>query len=258
MDPRRIVDKEKHGENTKLLNHTLDMMVDAKRMKDTTVDLVVSQYNTLCSTVLGNGDQRELLRTFSSEDDRLDSLMHGLLSERKQYADLWAVIKQLLLLSHGQASVERGFSVNKEVTVENMKEHTLVACRQIAQHVHTAGGVDHFPVTKELLLHASGARKKYQDYLDKICKEAEDAEKGRKRKAEDAVADLRAKKMTLERDIQHLRTRAEGLYESAERLQQLPLLSEANALKHKATEKEKAVKALEQEIIVKKASRGPV
>ena len=36
------------------------------------------------------------------------------------------LLKILLLLSHGQASVERGFSVNKETEVENLLEHSLV------------------------------------------------------------------------------------------------------------------------------------
>jgi len=40
-----------------------------------------------------------------------------------------------LLLSHGQASVERGFSVNKELVVENQSEQTLAARRIIKDHI---------------------------------------------------------------------------------------------------------------------------
>lgn len=39
--------------------------------------------------------------------------------------------KLALVLSHGQASVERGFSINKELIVENPKELSLVAQRLI-------------------------------------------------------------------------------------------------------------------------------
>jgi len=35
------------------------------------------------------------------------------------YPKAWSVCELVLLLSHGQASVERGFSVNKELVVEN-------------------------------------------------------------------------------------------------------------------------------------------
>ena len=48
-----------------------------------------------------------------------------------EWADLWELTKNLLLLSHGQASVERGFSINKEISVENMTVQTLISQRVI-------------------------------------------------------------------------------------------------------------------------------
>ena len=40
---------------------------------------------------------------------------------------MWCVFKLLSCLSHGQASVERGFSVNSNLLVENMHEDNLIA-----------------------------------------------------------------------------------------------------------------------------------
>ena len=37
------------------------------------------------------------------------------------------VVKKILTLSHGQASVDRGFSINKSLVKVNMKEETIVA-----------------------------------------------------------------------------------------------------------------------------------
>jgi len=37
----------------------------------------------------------------------------------------------VLILSHGNAAVESGFSVNKELLVENMEEETIVAQRVV-------------------------------------------------------------------------------------------------------------------------------
>jgi hypothetical protein len=37
----------------------------------------------------------------------------------------------LMLLSHGQATVERGFSFKKEIMTRNMKERTVVALRAV-------------------------------------------------------------------------------------------------------------------------------
>ena len=45
---------------------------------------------------------------------RVDSLMHETLAGKDMYRKLFSVIRMLLVLSHGQASVERGFSSNKE------------------------------------------------------------------------------------------------------------------------------------------------
>ena len=47
----------------------------------------------------------------------------------------------LLILSHGQASVERGFSFNKNIERENMTEGTFVAQRIIKDRLIAAGGV---------------------------------------------------------------------------------------------------------------------
>ena len=45
----------------------------------------------------------------------------------KQLAKVWNMVKLLLLMSHGQATVERGFSVNKEVAAENLTERSFIA-----------------------------------------------------------------------------------------------------------------------------------
>ena len=50
---------------------------------------------------------------------------------------MWCVFKLLLCLSHGQASVERGFSVNSNLLVENMHEDSLIAQR--ISHDHMTG-----------------------------------------------------------------------------------------------------------------------
>jgi len=41
------------------------------------------------------------------------------------YAKLWEVFQIIFALSHGQAAVERGFSINNELTVENIKEESF-------------------------------------------------------------------------------------------------------------------------------------
>ncbi|XP_073256117.1 uncharacterized protein [Porites lutea] len=55
----------------------------------------------------------------------------------------WSVVKLLLLqvMSHGQSTVNRGFSVNKEVAVENFSDRLFIAQRIIHGHIESVGGL---------------------------------------------------------------------------------------------------------------------
>ena len=70
-------------------------------------------------------------------------------------------MRLLLLLSHGQASVEQGFFVNKEITTLNLMEHNLVARRVIKDHVQSVGGLKQLLISKKLLKSAQNARHQY-------------------------------------------------------------------------------------------------
>ena len=69
-------------------------------------------------------------------------------------------------MSHEQATVERGFSVNKEVEAENSKEHTLVAQRIVCDHVTSVEGVLKIELSKPLLLSVKMSRQRYEQHLD--------------------------------------------------------------------------------------------
>ena len=44
-------------------------------------------------------------------------------------------------MSHGQSTVNRGFSVNKEVAVENFSDSLFIAQRIIHGHIESVGGL---------------------------------------------------------------------------------------------------------------------
>ena len=74
-------------------------------------------------------------------------------------------MKQLLLLSHGQATVEKGFSINKEVERPNIEAEAMEAERLICDTYHRNGNL---PITEKLLKSVSSARKRYRDHLDML------------------------------------------------------------------------------------------
>lgn len=66
---------------------------------------------------------------------RVDSFLHKAMNG---YAELWSFVEKLLLLSHGQATVERGFSI---MEMCNMNKDTVVSQRLICDYVSMCGGV---------------------------------------------------------------------------------------------------------------------
>ena len=73
--------------------------------------------------------------SFKSGEDRLDYFLSEILQMQVEYQDLWLTMQLLLTLSHGQATVERGFSVNKEVLNPNLQEISLQAIRLVHSSV---------------------------------------------------------------------------------------------------------------------------
>ena len=77
---------------------------------------------------------------------------------QKDYKDLWNTVKFLLTLSHSQATVERGFSINKEVLTPNLKKVSLTAMHLIHDTISTQQvEVANFDITEELFKSCSPA-----------------------------------------------------------------------------------------------------
>ena len=85
-----------------------------------------------------------------------------------------------MLLSHGQASVEREF-LGQQYWRENQSEQTLSARRIIKDHIIHVNGVTNVEITRNKVLAAGSARAKYANYLAKQ-KEEQEVEKRNKKK----------------------------------------------------------------------------
>ena len=55
---------------------------------------------------------------FDPVTSRVDILMHETMAGKDMYSKLWNVVRMLLVLSDGQAAVERGFSINEKALRE--------------------------------------------------------------------------------------------------------------------------------------------
>jgi len=85
------------------------------------------------------------------------------------------VVKAVLCVSHGQADVERGFSLNKHIVDEtrvNLKQHTISALRTVKDVINKYQEVEKIPVTRDLIRRFRGAHAAYTEFLSSQQKEA--------------------------------------------------------------------------------------
>ena len=188
---------------------------------------------------------------FSALDgkSRVDSFLHKAMNG---YVELWSFVEKLLLLSHGQATVERGFSINKEVEMCNMNKDTIVLQRLICDCVRMCGGVVKVPLTKELLNECASARNRYRIFLEDERKKKEKTNQTNKRKeVEDELEELRKKRRTISTVCETLEKDADSLAEKAENTagtKMAELITKSNSMRKRCKEKRGELVDLDREI----------
>ena len=113
-------------------------------------------------------------------------------------------------MSHEQATVERGFSVNKEVEAENSKEHTLVAQRIVCDHVTSVEGVLKIELSKPLLLSVKMSRQRYEKHLDQERhKKKTELERSKRKCVLEEIGEVKKKKKRIDAEIKSLNDSAD-------------------------------------------------
>ena len=214
----------------------LHKMVDLNQVREQECDALQREYRAFLDEVVAKNNT--MFKEYQCDKERLDTFLVTFMKV-DTYSKLWAVTKKILILSHGQATVERGFSINSELVVENLKEESVVSQRIVFDAIAAAGGVLSVPITKPLLSYAQAARQKYMTYLDQQkAKKAAVTDVNAKRKLEtDALEKLESKRRRLDNDVKALQASADELADSAESSGDLTLLSKSNALRKCAKQK---------------------
>ena len=116
----------------KSFDKVLSKLVFYKVISPDTADRSKSQYSKFVTTVVKENKPKFL--NYSKTDQRLDEFMMKFVGASTRFSELCKLFKILLILSHGQAQVEHGFSVNKNLHVE-IQHTTLTAQRIIHDHM---------------------------------------------------------------------------------------------------------------------------
>ncbi|KAL3207145.1 hypothetical protein MRX96_010462 [Rhipicephalus microplus] len=133
LDPRRMASKP--DDCLAGFRKVLDALIAVGRLGEHERDSVLGEYTELLQ------EKKHNLRQFDKHTLGLDEFYLELLKGDSSYKHLWKVIRLLLILSHGQATVERGFSVNRQVSVENLKDISIysrvcLVCGSRLRNVH--------------------------------------------------------------------------------------------------------------------------
>ncbi|XP_023238170.1 uncharacterized protein LOC111636998 [Centruroides sculpturatus] len=104
-------------------NVLLEVLHDTNRIDEKCVVKAKEQYDILCNkmSIKPYSTKFEDFISERSDDDGLDTFYCEIMKDDRQLQDLWSIIKISLSFSH-----ENGFSVNKSLLSENLKEESLV------------------------------------------------------------------------------------------------------------------------------------
>jgi hypothetical protein len=105
----------------------------------------------------------------------------------------------VLILSHGNAAVESGFSINKDMLVENLMEDSLIGQRMVYDGIQKAGGVLSVNIDKNMIHSVRAARTRWEETIQKskTAREHEQSAAAEKRKITSEIKILETKKAKL-------------------------------------------------------------
>ena len=210
-------------------------MSDCKRVKDIDCDDVIWQYQKFLEDLVQVNSHPFEMFNSKDETQRLDGFFVEFLDEERDYTKLWRILRMILVLSHGQASVERGFSVNRQIEEVNLQHKSIEAQRVICDEVDYRGGILNVPLTNELFVSVSTSRQKCPQDLKENREEKVTANK-RKAGNEEINKLFEAKKQKIA-EVASCKKAADKLARKAEKVQlreTVLKITQSNALRDRA------------------------
>ena len=153
-----FLDKENSEEN---LKHLLKYFYENNLLQT----LVAEKANTQYKDLISNKEFSNACSVYCFTEKRLDVFFSEWVGNNPEYQELWYVIKYVLMLSHGNATVESGFSVNKNILVENLHEKFLVAQRQVYDTIKHLGAVTELALNNKIRKCVQNTYKSYMEFL---------------------------------------------------------------------------------------------
>ena len=227
--------------------HVLENLLAAEQISEGFVEEAKQEFPKFLRVCKEN---RQDFLNFDSDNDRLDTFYWSHIENMKSIEKVAEVLKIVLTLSHGQASVERGFSVNKSLLVENLSAKSLISQRIVYDHMNFHNLTpENFIINPALRKSVRNARNEYEKYLEEKRKEKLHSEKDLKRKAiQEEIVAVKRKKTILEKTVVDLSKDADQYALDAENADEKEdiklLLSKSNSFRRTANQKKRRNKRM--------------
>ena len=133
----------------KLFDKIVEKLVICKHATSTQADAAKNEYSNFLQTVVKKN--LPAFRHYQIDENRLDEFFMRYSEGSSQFATLIVIVKFVVVLSHGQLVVERGFSTNKSLLIENLSEKSLINQRIVVDYMKSNDYKPfNIPLTNEL------------------------------------------------------------------------------------------------------------
>ena len=131
-------------------HNLLQKLVDCKQITSSLADKAKQEFRKFKSNNVR--ENKAIFRNYDIDKNLLDEFYMEFLKDSTRYESFCYVVKIILTMFHGQADVERGFSVNRNLIIENMSDESLTAERFVKDQMKCKEYKPHnMPIPKELL-----------------------------------------------------------------------------------------------------------
>ena len=245
FNPSNLAVKDKSNLET-MMKRFVDHLASKKILPANDCDQAYLEYGDFLAGVQKN-EKLKLCKAFDRDNERLDDFYFKKLNVGA-YPYLTKVCQLVFCLSHGQASVERGFSVNKNIAKHNMTENAFICRRLIKDHLLAKNVLPaEFEITPQLALAVTGAKREYEKYLEDQRKSKSSAvvvtavQVSREHKINEMQNDRKG--MVKERDV--LQAQFNKLFNKAVMKSDMNLIHQSSGLKTRLDEMNEAIHTLD-------------
>ena len=244
MKPENMINCKKE-ELIKVLKMLLKHFMELQLLSAHDCDIVVSQFSKMLESELKS--QNIKFVEFDPAKHRLDHFYFRTIDISK-YEKLAFVMQLIFTLSHGQATVERGFSIDNSVSDTNMKPETTISKRIIRDHMLAHSVKPHtIEMSSALVKSVKAAYSRYvQKMEDEKKKKQYDAKEIQKLHITEDLNKVKQKKETLEKSVSDFKQEImECMDLAAGKKDNISIILKARTLKRASSEMSEEIKTLE-------------